>query len=667
MAGIRDLFPYPEFRPHQKEMLEFALECARDGGIGLIDAPTGSGKSSLLAALLAGAGGKKVLVAVRTVSQLNTFIREASLIRKKKPGLKVAYLIGKRGMCPLGGEGDVYRRCEGVKSFSSSLMRQRAENGSLVPARDPYIKQQVRRMDAARPLLCPYFIASRVFSRSETGLRMVPSPELQAAAERVLGSTCWPHEMGDIASGVCPYEMMVLAAQKADVILLNYQHVFDEEIQRNLLANLNIDPSASVLLVDEAHNCGDAVAAAQSVTIDSSALAMAGQELASIGKKKESTRALQDILPRILDFMDGIRNSPEAEDWFDPRIFDRMVVKGSLYPGMDGIVEEFMEVAEKIRERNIKNGDFRESATEKLTRFLYTLSQSSRDPSFLTLFQKDEEKVSLEVRCIDPGIRLGEIATSHHACILISGTLSPVESYARLFFGDRPVRTLSLPNAFPRENRLVICAADITTAFSMRQDESNSRLIQEYIEVFSRLPGNLAVYFPSYQLLDAFAGRLSTGKHAKEIFIEPRDPRNAEEALRRFLSLPESGRAGILLAVCGGKWSEGLDYRGELLQGAMVIGLPLAPFNRVRRMVIDYYRRRFGDEGEFLCYTLPAINRASQALGRVLRTPEDRGVLVLGDRRFLDGRVNRGLAPWMREELRPCRLPDFKEVVRSWR
>jgi len=99
----------------------------------------------------------------------------------------------------------------------------------------------------------------------------------------------------------------------------------------------------------------------------------------------------------------------------------------------------------------------------------------------------------------------------------------------------------------------------------------------------------------------------------------------------------------------------------------MVIGLPLAPFNHLRKMIIEYYRRRFGEEGEFLCYTLPAVNRAQQALGRVLRTPDDRGVLVFGERRFLDGRVNRGLSPWMREELRPCRFPDFRKVVRSWR
>ncbi|OPY41155.1 MAG: ATP-dependent DNA helicase [Methanoregulaceae archaeon PtaU1.Bin222] len=242
-----------------------------------------------------------------------------------------------------------------------------------------------------------------------------------------------------------------------------------------------------------------------------------------------------------------------------------------------------------------------------------------------------------------------------------------MESYARYYFGSHPVRTLALPNAFPKKNRIILCAHDITTAFSMRQNEKNLTLIQSYIEAFSRLPGNLAIYFPSYQILDLFSGNVMRSVKKKKIFIEPRDPRDAEESLRAFLSLPESGESGLLLAVCGGKWSEGLDYRGELLRGAMVIGLPLAPFNQVRKMIIEYFRRRFGEEGEFLCYTLPAINRAQQALGRVLRTPEDRGVLVLGEKRFLEPRVKSGLPAWMREEISACSIHEFGGLVRAWK
>ena len=104
-----------------------------------------------------------------------------------------------------------------------------------------------------------------------------------------------------------------------------------------------------------------------------------------------------------------------------------------------------------------------------------------------------------------------------------------------------------------------------------------------------------------------------------------------------------------------------------MLNGAMVIGLPLAPFNRVRKMTIEYFRHKFGEEGEFLCYTLPAVNRSLQALGRVLRTPEDRGVLVLGEKRFLERRVRQALPPWIQQEMIECDVARFWEMMAAWK
>ena len=181
MSSIADYFPYQTYRKNQKEMLEAVAKTAREGGLLMIDAPTGSGKSSVIAPLLAEANGKKIFIAVRTISQLQIFIRELELIRqKKKKDLKFVYLIGKGNMCPLGGYGDVYRRCEGVKAFSTALMQERADRGSLVPAKDKIIQEQIRRQDRDHPMICPYFINSRVFVHGEDGgRRMIPSPEMR--------------------------------------------------------------------------------------------------------------------------------------------------------------------------------------------------------------------------------------------------------------------------------------------------------------------------------------------------------------------------------------------------------------------------------------------------------------------------------------------------------
>ena len=668
MDTIDTFFPYSEYRPGQRHMLEVAATVARDGGIAMIDAPTGSGKSSVVASLLAERRGRKIVIAVRTVSQLTTFIRELELVKKKAPQIKTVYLVGKKSMCPLGGEGDVYRRCEGVKAFSNSLMRDRADKGAMVPAKDPFIVQQIRRMDKEHPLLCPYYISSKMFVPAEgVGVRMVPSTELRNKADRVIQNPVPPRDLTEYSSGLCPYELMMHAAKNTDVVILNYHHLFDRQIREQLYANLGVEEQDILLLIDEAHNCGDVITGIESVTLEERDLEQASRELSGMARRHKGAEAVRHVLPRLTEFIRGLQNSVEAEDWFDPAIFDRMIIRESLYKDMDEIVDDLMGLSETIREKNIKGGEFRETAIERLTEFLLRLSNSATDPAFLTVYRKEESGITLEVRSIDPAASLSEVCGSHACAILISGTLSPVESFRKYYFGNGNVTTLSLPNAFPQENRLIACADDITTAYSMRQNKENTNRIAGYIRAFCSLKGNRAIYFPSYQILETYAELTARDIRGKKVFIEPRDAAGASAALTEFLSLPSRRESGVMFAVAGGKWSEGLDYRGEMLSGAMVIGLPLAPFNRVRKMMIEYHRHKFGAEGEFLCYTLPAVNRSLQALGRVLRTPEDRGVLVLGEKRFLEKKVRDALPGWMQEEMIDCDYDRFREVLAQWK
>ncbi len=668
MADTADFFPYQTYRKNQKEMLEEVEKTAEENGILLIDAPTGSGKSSVIASLLAKANGRKILVAVRTISQLQIFIRELDLIRQKKqPTLKFVYLIGKGNMCPLGGYGDVYRRCEGVKAFTSALMQQRADRGSFDPATDKQILEQIRKQDREHPLICPYFVNSRVFIQSdEGGRRMIPSPELRRKSEIAQKQIVRPNELLNFAGKVCSYDLMLSAAKGADVIICNYYHLFNDDIREQLYVNLQCEEHNVMLLLDEAHNLGDVIQTIQSIRIRDTDIEAAANEIASLRDKVRGSEAVRHILPRIAEFIDGLQRSNEAEDWFDPQIFNRFIIKGSLYEKPEAMLEDIISIKEAMRERGIERGDYRESAIEKLCEFLIRLYRSSTDPSFLTVYTKDAETITLEVRNIDPADRLQELVSKHSATILISGTLSPVDSYRKYYFGSMPVKTLSLANSFPKENRMVLGTRDITTAFSKRQNAENTQAIVAYILAFAKLPGNIAVYFPSYQLQSRFAEACVSRIRNKQVFIEPRESDEANEALKEFISLPGKHKSGILFAVCGGKWSEGLDYRGDQLTAALVIGLPLAPFTPVRQMVNSYYRRKFGAEGEFIAYTLPAINKSMQALGRVLRTENDRGVLILGDQRFLEGEIFGGLSPWMQDELMECDVDTVKSKLEKW-
>lgn len=667
MDGLDAWFPYDSYRPYQREMLELGANCAEIGGVAMIDAPTGSGKSSVVSALLARAGGRKVVVAVRTISQLGTFLRELELVRRKQPGLTFAYLVGKRQMCPMAGESDPYRLCDALKALSTSLARDRAGAGSLVPVKDPVIKRQMARNSPEHPVICPYFLHSRVYAGTGEGLKLMPSATLRNRGAQAARKAVMPERLRDYAGELCPYELMMQAAREADVILLNFYHLFDREIREQLYAGLDLDSEQVLLLIDEAHNCGDTVQSIQSVVLEERTLESAKAELAGFRTRMKSVEAVLRLIPQVERFAESLKKSWKEEDWFDPAVFTRFVLTGSLYRSFEEVVDDLLRVSDIVREQRLAAGDYAECAIERLTTFFYRITRAGEDGAYLTVYRIRDGSVSLEVRNIDPAETLQEIVTEHAACVMISGTLSPVQIFARYYFGELPVQTITLPNAFPRENRLLLCATDITTAYSRRSDEENSARIRRYIETFAGLPGNLAVYLPSYELLRTYTEVLPPVLGGKEVFVEPPASREAAAALARFVTLPATGKSGIIFGVCGGKWSEGLDYRGEMLSGAMVVGLPLAPFNPVRKMTIDYFQQKFGSEGEFISYTLPALNRALQALGRVLRTPDDRGVLVLAEGRYLEPRVRSGLPGWMQEELRPCDLAGFSQEVEAWR
>jgi len=156
----------------------------------------------------------------------------------------------------------------------------------------------------------------------------------------------------------------------------------------------------------------------------------------------------------------------------------------------------------------------------------------------------------------------------------------------------------------------------------------------------------------------------------KKIYVEPKEAAEVPYILSEFFESGSSEQKGVLLAVCGGKMSEGIDYHGEALKGAIVVGFPLAAFSEVQKLVNSYYQRKYGKEkGMFIAYTLPAINKALQALGRVHRSAEETGVLVLCDSRFSHSKglgVRQHLPDWMNAEMIVCDGAWSEELVREW-
>jgi DNA excision repair protein ERCC-2 len=202
------------------------------------------------------------------------------------------------------------------------------------------------------------------------GLRLVPSEGCKKISGRVIERSILPDSLKEICESICPYEVMTQASLQADVIICNYYHIMDDQIREQLYLNLGREPSDVLLLIDEAHNCGDVMQDIMSVSLDHRALEQADHDITSIRKDVKDLEAIRRLIPGIKKFLDGLRRSTETEDWFDPQIFSRMILRESFYTTMEEVVDDFMDLAENIKEANNKRGDYRTSGIERLSSFL---------------------------------------------------------------------------------------------------------------------------------------------------------------------------------------------------------------------------------------------------------------------------------------------------------
>ena len=277
----------------------------------------------------------------------------------------------------------------------------------------------------------------------------------------------------------------------------------------------------------------------------------------------------------------------------------------------------------------------------------------------------------LEVNNIDPAPTIRRITDNINATVMLSGTFSPLEAYELYCLGEeKRAQKLSLPNPFPKENRLLLVAEKATTQLETRDDSDNREEIAGHIRsVIEGVPGNVAVFFTSYPMMNNYREACLTSARlsGKKLCIEPRSADEVPDLLDEFFRL--GGQEGaVLTGVCGGKLAEGIDYKGEALNGVAVVGLPLAAYDEIQKEINAYYSKKYGKaKGMLIAYTLPAINRGLQAAGRVIRAESEKGVLLFCDRRFgsAPGGVNQFLPDWVREEILTVDAQKGRELIKA--
>lgn len=683
----QDYFPYDSLRPYQDAMLDAVYGAVRKGdhGVLMIDAPTGSGKTSCISAALAAASGK-IVVAVRTVSQIDIYLDEINKIwSKTRHQPEITYMVGKGKMCPLAKEfwgESVYTGCSKLRDKTKIFMSSKLKE-SLGRVYDPSKDRNIPHEPPEYRTFCPYYLMSREAFDLNGTPHFRPSGLLLDLVDDLRTEIRSPDKLVNECREVCPYEAMSISAKGSDLVVLNYSHLFSPDFQEIIFDWLELDRDNLTLFIDEAHNLGDAVRSLNSRIITMRAIDLAQREVEKyeehMGQAKldesqfeassrvRGVNTVKVILPRLRKYIESRQSRmQEGEELMDSDLFREFLYQdfGDIDQVISDATEVVVTIADmKLAESDRENlqGDLEPSLAQVLL-FLRDVELAERDFSYqrkIVLSGTGEKKRTwLEVNNIDPSTMIRRVTDNINATVMLSGTLSPLDAYELYFLGEPGrAKMIGLPNPFPPDNRLLMVAERATTQMGKRDDAQNRREITEHLEtIIECVPGNVAIFFTSYMMMNQYKEicLVAARRARKKLYLEPRGADEVPEILDEFF---RAGRrtGAVLMGVSGGKLAEGIDYKGQALNGVAVVGLPLGFYNDIQREVNAYYMKKYGpDKGMLIAYTLPAINRGLQAAGRVIRGTSEKGVILLCDRRFGEG--GRGgaksfLPTWIQKEL----------------
>ena len=248
----------------------------------------------------------------------------------------------------------------------------------------------------------------------------------------------------------------------------------------------------------------------------------------------------------------------------------------------------------------------------------------------------------IEGSCLDPAVAT-DIFNSCHASVHMSGTLSPLNEYRDSIGLPKDATLSSFPSPFPPENRKLIFLSNVTTRYdSISKDDSIIPRMQSYVSgVASELEErNMAVFFPSFALLERFVENGIPRKYSGKLFHETRG--ESQKKLMELVKGFKSQKGAVLFSVMGGRLSEGIDYPGRELEVVVLAGIPYPRPTAKQRALERYYDIKFGKGWEYTVKA-PTARRILQSIGRLIRTESDRGVAIILDFRakqfadFLDG------------------------------
>ncbi len=611
----RTEFPFP-YREGQRELAAAVYRTILRRKKLFIQAPTGVGKTMAT-----------VFPAVRAIGE--------------DLGEKIFYLTAKTITRTVAEQAFQTLRSQGLLFKTITLTAKEkicfCENTECNPDACPYAKGHFDRVNDA------------VFDLITKGCELTRSV-LEAQAERYR---------------VCPFEMSLDVSIWVDAVICDYNYVFDPNAHLKRFFSEG-NKGGYLFLVDEAHN-----------------LVERGREMYSAEIYKEDILRIRRLVktedPKLAKRLEEcnrqlLEMKRECEDYMILNTADRSECEVSGYQVVDSVAHISLKLMNVFGElehylEECRDPDKREEVLEFYFQVRDFLNiYDILDDNYTVYAELERQgRFRLKLLCVNPSVNLQAYLEQGNSTIFFSATLLPIQYYKKLLSVEKEDYAVYAESHFPAENRLILLATDVSTRYTMRGKGMYQKIARYILRTIRAKKGNYMIFFPSYRFLEDVYEFFQTEMEAEEeIECIIQTQRMGEEAREIFLENFEEEREGSLAGFCvmGGIFSEGIDLTKDRLIGAVIVGTGLPQVCNDREILRSYFDRRKLSGFDY-SYLYPGMNKVLQSAGRVIRTEEDQGVILLLDERFL-GRQYQETFPREWKGIQKCRLETLDEKLKTF-
>ncbi|MCY6372091.1 ATP-dependent DNA helicase [Clostridium ganghwense] len=417
---------------------------------------------------------------------------------------------------------------------------------------------------------------------------------------------------------VCPFEFSLDLANYADCVICDYNYAFDPRVHlKRFFAEGSTD---CAFLVDEAHNLVDR--GREMFSAELSKKEILNLKKVTKDQAKDVSRKLNKINSSMIKFKKQCEEN------------NKQYIQNEAPEEIIYLLRDFTFCAEKWILDNKKNEvSFKDELMEFYFKALSVIrTYEDYDERYVTYAEKTYEDVKLKMFCLDPSYLLREAMKRGKASILFSATLMPMDYYIDILGGDKDSYRIRLKSPFDRENLCLMMDDKISTKYRMREF-TYDKIVDDIETVIKEKRGNYIVFFPSYEYMNEVYIRFCVKNSEVNTICQEigMTEEEREQFLKRFSK--DNMKTLVGFAVMGGIFSEGIDLTGDRLIGTIIVGVGLPQICLERNIISDHFKNKKGKGFEY-AYMYPGMNKVMQAVGRVIRTEKDRGVVLLIDERF---------------------------------